>query len=186
MESACSQSRGDLCSQSELRMTTLPKAFAIVAFILCLFMPSAQSLWIDEAQTWHYASAPTVGALFSELNTTHTSEGLMPLGMLVPWAGIRIFGEGEWQLRALNILWAAVAVGAFLVLGRRWRVPWAPLFMAVQPFLWYYADEARPYALQIAASAWLLVGRALRPVHALTTPSHCGSIIDQEMPKAGV
>ncbi len=121
-------------------------------------MPSAQSLWIDEAQTWSFASVPTVGGLFSELSTTKKSEGLMPLGMLAAWLEIRVLGTGEWQLRATNILWAAAATGAFFVLGRRWRVPWAPLFLAVQPFLWYYVNEARPYVLQMAASAWLLAG----------------------------
>lgn len=139
-------------------MSIRSKVFFGIAFALCLLMPSTQSLWIDEAQTWVFSSIPTFGALFSDLATTYKSEGLMPLGMLLPWLSIRVLGASEWQLRAMNILWAAATVGAFFVLGRRWRMPWAPLFMAAQPFLWYYANEARPYALQIAAASWLLVG----------------------------
>lgn len=139
-------------------MFTLPRVFLALALALCVLMPSTQSLWIDEAQTWRFASEPTVGGLFSALEKTHTSEGLMPLGMLMSWVGIRIFGVSEWQLRAVNIFWAAAAVAAFHVLGRRWRAPWAPLLLAIQPFLWYYANEARPYTMQIAAGAWLLVG----------------------------
>jgi len=120
-------------------------------------MPSTQSLWMDEAQTWRIAIKPSVAALVADLRETQASEGLMPLGMLSAWAALRVFGESEWQLRAVNIVWAAVATGAFFVLGRRWRIPWAPLFLAIQPFLWFYANEARPYTLQIAAGAWLLV-----------------------------
>ncbi len=139
-------------------MSIRSKLFFGIALALCLLMPSTQSLWIDEAQTWVFSSTPTISALISELVTTYKSEGLMPLGMLLPWLSIRVLGASEWQLRAMNILWAAVTVGAFFVLGRRWRMPWAPLFMAAQPFLWYYANEARPYALQIAVASWLLVG----------------------------
>ena len=139
-------------------MSVRSKVFFALALALCVLMPGAQSLWIDEAQTWRVASMPSFGAFLSDLTNTHGSEAMMPFGMLMPWLAARVLGTGEWQLRAVNILWAAAAVGAFFVLGRRWRMPWAPLFMAVQPFLWFYANEARPYALQIAAGAWLLVG----------------------------
>src|SRR5436190_20662327 len=117
-------------------MTRLPRAFLAIALILCCFMPTTQSLWVDEAQTWRLASLPSVGALFSNLWSTHASEGLMPLGMFVAWLASRLSGMSEWQLRSVNIVWAAMAVIAFFNLGRRWRVPWAPLFLAIQPFLW--------------------------------------------------
>ena len=52
-------------------MNLLPKAFLAVALALCLLMPSTQSLWMDEAQTWRLASLPTVSALFYELWKTY-------------------------------------------------------------------------------------------------------------------
>jgi hypothetical protein len=51
----------------------------------------------------------------------------------------------------------AGAAGLFLA-GRRLRLPTLPLWFAVQPFLWFYANEFRPYALQVAGSAWVLHG----------------------------
>jgi hypothetical protein len=123
-------------------------------------MPGTESLWIDEAQTFHHMVQPTLGALFSSLLAGQKSEALMPLGMFVAWLGGQLVGMSEWQMRAPNILWAALAVLAFVRLGQLWRAPWAPLLLATQPFLWFYANEARPYAFQIACGAWLAVGCA--------------------------
>lgn len=139
-------------------MNTLTRTFLIIAVALCFLMPSSQSLWMDEAQTYRLASIPSLAEVFSDLRKIVSSESLMPLGMVTAWVSTRIFGVSEWQLRAVNILWAALAIGAFAVVGRVWRISWAPMLLAVQPFLWFYANEARPYTLQIACGAWLLAG----------------------------
>src|SRR5262249_10573942 len=62
----------------------------------------------------------------------------------------------EWQLRAVNLLWAGLAGTAVGLIGRRLRQPGLLWLFLLHPFLWYYLNEARPYALQIFASAWLL------------------------------
>src|SRR5271156_3627778 len=86
-----------------------------------------------------------------------TSEVLMPVGMFVPWVAARFTGTSEWSMRAPNILWAILALIPLFVLGEQLSLPWLPVLFVVQPFLWFYANEARPYTLQIAEGAWLLL-----------------------------
>jgi hypothetical protein len=133
---------------------------AFTALAITLLIPGSGSLWIDEAQTFHHVAQPTFSALWRDLLADQKSEGLMPLGMFVAWVSGQLIGSSEWQMRAPNILWAALTVLAFVRLGRLWHAPSAPILVAVQPFLWYYGNEARPYALQIACGAWLAVGCA--------------------------
>jgi hypothetical protein len=139
---------------------TIAVGSALAALATTPLMPSSGSLWIDEAQTFHHVAQPTFSAFYSGLLTTEFSEGLMPLGMFAAWLGGQLIGMSEWEMRAPNILWATLAVLAFVRLGRLWHASWAPIVIAVQPFLWYYANEARPYALQIACGAWLAAGCA--------------------------
>jgi hypothetical protein len=61
-------------------------------------------------------------------------------------------------MRAPNMLWAAGSIFIFYLLGRSLRQPFLPLLLAVQPYLWFYTNEARPYALQIFSGAVLLYG----------------------------
>ena len=119
-------------------------------------MVSTQSLWIDEGETWAFARQPTVKDWLATLLANGASEAHTPLGMFSLWVGGRVFGEAEWQLRALNALWVAiggVAIGRLGAILRRREL--LPLFLA-HPFVWYYANEARAYTLIICLSAWLL------------------------------
>jgi hypothetical protein len=63
----------------------------------------------------------------------------------------------EWQLRAVNLLWGALAVAGMHRVGRRLQIPWLPLLLVLQPYFWFYQNEARPFALQLAGGTWLLV-----------------------------
>jgi hypothetical protein len=80
----------------------------------------------------------------------------MPFYMGYTWAWEKVFGHGEWWLRAANLPWLVLGVlaiprrqAAFLVL------------VAVSPFAWYYMNEARPYAMQLGATM-LMVGALWR------------------------
>jgi hypothetical protein len=130
--------------------------YFLVSLAAGALMVSTQSLWIDEGETWTFARQPTFKDWLTTLLTNTKGEAHTPLGMFSLWLSGRIFGQAEWQLRALNGLWVAiggVAVGRLgRILGRRELLP---LFLA-HPFLWYYANEARVYALVICLSAWLL------------------------------
>src|SRR5688572_10918935 len=120
-----------------------------------LLMVSSQSLWIDEAGTWLFARQSSLSDWLATLLSYTNSEAQMPLGMFVAWLGARLAGDSEWQLRSLNALWIALAGVGVGRLGQTLRLPsLLPLFL-VHPFVWYYANEARPYALIICVSAWL-------------------------------
>ena len=129
-----------------------------LALALCLvpFMPSGDSIWIDEAQTAHYAKQPDLRSWLALLTSDTKSEAQMPLSMFLAWMFEKIFGPGEWELRAANMLWAAITLYAMWRVGRKLNIGWLALLVAVQPFFWSYVNEARPYALQMAAGAWLL------------------------------
>lgn len=127
------------------------------ALALLPFMISGESLWIDEAQTAAYAMEPGLGDLCQRLLHDPKSEAMMPLPMALAWGGVRLLGAGEIALRLPNLLYLAAAFWAVWRLGL--RVAFAPLvlLLACHPFVWFYANEARPYALQIALASLLLL-----------------------------
>jgi len=136
-------------------------SWVLVSVLAGLLMLSTVSLWIDEGQTLRFAQQPTLANWWQTLRANPYSEAHMPVGMLAAWLGARVFGTSEWGLRAPNLVWLVLAAVAMGLLGRYWRRPaLLPLFL-LQPFLWAYVNEARPYAMQICAGAWLLYLLAL-------------------------
>jgi hypothetical protein len=131
--------------------------FLIAALALVPLMPSGDSIWVDEAQTWRYARHASIAAVWEEFRNDRYSEAQMPLGMAAAWGWARILGTSEWALRAPNMVYAVGAILCFYLIGRSERLPLMPLFLAVQPFLWFYANEARPYALQMFGGSLLLL-----------------------------
>jgi hypothetical protein len=129
-----------------------------IALLLTVLIPSDQSLWIDEAQTARYAAEPTFSGVIEKLSaaTDNQSDAQMPLGVMSAWGAARVLGTGEWDLRAPNIAWAMIAVVGLWQTARRIRVRGLELVFAVHPFVWFYVNEARPYAMQLAAGSWLL------------------------------
>ena len=117
---------------------------------------SSQSFWIDEACTTWKARQPTLAAWWQEMKAMSGSDLQMPLYMVYVWGWHKIFGHGEWWMRAANIPWFLMGV---LTFARR-RLDLL-LAAALSPFAWYCLDEARPYGMQIGASA-LIVGALLR------------------------
>jgi len=129
----------------------------LIAVLFISAMPSSDSFWTDEAQTYHYAKQTSFRAWHGELLSDKESEALMPLGMFVPWLAAKVMGTTEWRMRAINILWAIAALIPMLVLSRQFSLSWLPLLFAVQPYLWFYTNEARPYTLQMAEGSWLIL-----------------------------
>src|SRR5205809_1270715 len=149
---------GENVSSRSTLQRIAPWAALLIALLLTLFIPSHDSLWLDEAQTASYAAQPTFADVLRKLATDSQSDAQMPLGMMSAWFGGRILGTGEWELRAPNIAWAIVAILGLWMTARRLRLPGLELLFAVHPFLWFYANEARPYTMQLAAASWLLFG----------------------------
>jgi hypothetical protein len=77
----------------------------------------------------------------------------MPGYLLYLWAWARLFGISEIALRLANIPWAllftaslAWGVESVLNIRRAW------LIICLSPFVWFYMNEARPYAMVMGLS----------------------------------
>jgi len=121
-------------------------------------MISNDSLWLDEGNTAIYALQPDLKYFFHRLWIDRQADCQMPLSMFCTWIGGVILGlDSEWQLRAGNFFWGAAALIALARIGRRLEIPWLPMLLAIQPYFWFYMNEARPYALELGGGAWVLV-----------------------------
>ena len=127
--------------------------------ILCSLLIGAlavthQSLWIDEANSAAKAVQPSLGKWWSALITQKGSDLQMPFYMFYLWSWSKVFGISEIALRAANIPWFAIGIGA-LAWGfsdRRLKIAVTVLTL-IQASLWYYLSEARPYIVLFAFSA---------------------------------
>jgi hypothetical protein len=79
-----------------------------------------------------------------------------PLGMFFSWLTGHFIGTREWQLRSVNLLWGVLSLWFVWRAGQNIDVKWLPLLFVIQPFFWFYINEARPYALQNACGSALL------------------------------
>lgn len=131
--------------------------WVLVAAIAVLpLMISNGSLWIDEAATAMHALQPNFSAWWTYLNYDKGGDALQPLGMFFSWVGGHYIGTSEWQLRSVNLLWGILSLYFIWLAGRNLNVTWLPLLFVVQPFFWFYTNEARPYAIENTCGAALL------------------------------
>ncbi len=125
-------------------------ALVLAAFALRLYRLDAESLWYDEGVT-AYVAGLNPAAL-----TRWTAADIQPplyYYLVAAWG--RLAGWSEWALRAPSAffgtltvpLLAAVAARLF---DRRSATLLAALITTVHPFLIYYSQEARNYALLLA------------------------------------
>jgi len=132
----------------------------IAALLLLPWMISTDSLWIDEGQTAIYASLPSLDQFAEKIahdnRSGGLSEGLMPLSMFLTWAAAKVFGMSEIGLRIPNLFYLAIACLCLWKTGSRLKISGLVMVFALHPFVWQYADEARPYALQLALGCGLL------------------------------
>lgn len=114
---------------------------------------SGESLWIDEGYSAKLAMQPTLSAWATTLNSILGSEPQMPGYQLYLWGWSHVFGLSEWALRLANLPWAFLFVAA-LAWGseRLLQVRRVWLIVCLSPFLWFYMNEARPYAMMIGLS----------------------------------
>ncbi|MCX6895884.1 MAG: hypothetical protein NTZ16_10380 [Verrucomicrobia bacterium] len=143
-----------------MKINFTPALWLWLAALLLPLMITNESLWIDECDTAIYALQPDFHSWSQHLNHDGNADCQMPLSMFFAWVTGRLFGTQEWQLRVVNILWGLVALAGMRHAGKRLQLPWLPLLLAIQPYFWFYTNEARPFALQIAGGAWLLAGFA--------------------------
>lgn len=146
-----------------LRGSALASGPGLLAFGLCLIGINGRSMWNDEYATWYAATLP-VGDLLRLLG--HVDAVLAPY-YAVMHAWIALFGDAPGTLRLPSALAMAAAAGLVTGLGRRLCDTGvgvsAGLVFALLPAVSRYGQEARPYALAIAATllATVLLVRAL-------------------------
>jgi mannosyltransferase len=147
------------------RMATATRvvvALVALAALLRLATLGQQSYWYDEAVTVHLVHDSFVGMLHRIPQTESTP----PLYYVVAWIWARIAGTSEVGLRSLSALAGIATVPLLYLAGRRLAGQVAGLIAAglatVSPFLIWYAQEARAYALVllVCAASLLLYLRA--------------------------
>jgi 4-amino-4-deoxy-L-arabinose transferase-like glycosyltransferase len=142
-------------------------AATLAAACLRLFHLGHQSLWIDEVFSWYSAGVGTPLAALDPLDNVHGAlHGLLLHGL----AGV--LGDAEWVLRLPSAIAGVLTVPAMAWLGALWLGPRvaapAAWLAAGSPFLVWYSQEARNYALLIlftvlAGGALLSMRDRLRP-----------------------
>jgi len=131
----------------------------LTAFFLRFHLITQQSYWNDEGNSRVLASrdVPTI--------IRNTAADVHPPGyyiLLKFWRSVA--GESELALRGLSAFYGVLLVAVVYRTGREWFGGWAgmgaALLAAINPFLIYYAQEARMYsqlALMAALSFWLFM-----------------------------
>lgn len=136
-------------------------AIALASFILRLWRIDFQSVWLDEAHTAFYVTGQTVRVVVERFSRPGENGPLYYLALL-PWR--EAFGGGEVALRSFSAVAATLAVPATwlalrgLIGGRDALLTAAVVGFA--PYLTWYAQEAKMYALALLAgvvSLWLFV-----------------------------
>ena len=125
----------------------------------------AQSLWNDEGN-----SVVQAGRSLTDI-AEHAARDIHPPGYYWLLAGWRsLTGDSEFALRSLSVLASVLSVAFALAVGGRLYGRWAgltaALFVALNTFSVYYAQEARMYALLAllgAAGFWALIGLVRQP-----------------------
>ena len=145
---------------------TIAPIVALIAFGAALRFPTLdrQSFWLDELVTVDLLDR-RLGDALAEIPRTEATPFLY---YVVAWAWGWLFGLGEVGLRSLSALAGTatipVAYGAGAVLVSRRTGLVAGALVAANPFLVWYSQEARAYALLalLAAGSVLAFGLALR------------------------
>ncbi len=135
-------------------------ALTVLAVCLRFYGLAHQGFWFDEANTAllvHFSSGKM-------LRLIPQSETTPPLYYCIAWVWVRVFGDGEAELRSLSALAGvlvvpvAYATAAKLVSSRAGLI--AAALTACNPFLIWYSQEARSYELLVLFTATALLAFA--------------------------
>jgi mannosyltransferase len=115
------------------------------------------SLWLDEAVSVYLASFPPLEIVRQGVTLQEPNPPLYHLALSL-W--MRIFGSSAGSVRLLSVFAGCLYLPAIHLLGRRLlsrRAAFlASLLAALNPFLVWYSQEARMYALVAMLSVWSL------------------------------
>ncbi len=123
-------------------------ALAVIMGLSALLRTRAllAGFWIDEGLSVGIASHS-----FLDIPSVLRLDGSPPLYYMLLHVWMSIFGNGEGETHGLSVAFALLTIPAALWAGRSlagWRAGWmAAIVAALHPFLTYYAQETRMYAL---------------------------------------
>lgn len=135
----------------------------------------SESFWIDELSSAYVVATPE-WSVFSDRLAEMGSEAQMPLYMAWLWAWARLFGVGEWALRAANLPWAILAVAAWIGLLRRRTTTWWTVPILLAPMVCYYMNEARPYLMTFSTGMLALWGVEMMCTRVKVRDIHAGAV----------
>ena len=130
-----------------------PACTALVTLAVTLWKIQVPSFWRDEAATLSATQRPFTGliAMLGHVDVVHGSY------YVLIWLQVRLAGHGELALRLPSALAMAVTAALITVTGRRLvsgRAGLAAgLTFAALPAVSWFAQDARPFALETAAGA---------------------------------
>jgi len=152
-------------------------AIVVAAAALRFYYIDGQSYWLDESFTVSIVS----GSLGHVLSSVPDTESTPHLYYIVAWLWAQVFGTGAAGLRSLSaVIGVATVPVAYLAAREIWSARaglFAATLVAVNPYLIWYSQEARAYALLVLLSlttVWLLAAKrywwwSLAAVAALAT-----------------
>ncbi|MGI8712181.1 MAG: glycosyltransferase family 39 protein [Solirubrobacteraceae bacterium] len=143
-------------SRTDLRTRSIPVetwalgVLILLAVVIRILTIDNQSFWADEALTAYEAQLP-LGAM---IHTVVHVETTPPLYFLLTWGWAHVFGTSAVALRSISTLSGIALVPIAYLCGRelfssRTGVL-AAAFVAVNPFMIWYSQEARAYMLLAA------------------------------------
>jgi hypothetical protein len=127
----------------------LVAALTLAALALRLAVAGTPSYWVDES----FSILIFKSSLGHALSLIPDTESTPPLYYVLGWGWAKIFGTGELGVRSLSAVFGAATVPVGYLAGtrlldRRTGVIAAAL-LAFNPFLVWFAQEARAYALMV-------------------------------------
>jgi hypothetical protein len=131
--------------------------FLLSQVAIMLVATSSESLWIDEFWTAHFSTMGSLGAAVELLMIPSGSQ--TPLHFLYYYAWGQLFPPSEWALRLANLPLFLLGQGSLYLALRAYPKTFAYLCLAVsalQPMVWQYANEARPYIMMYAGAQMIL------------------------------
>ncbi len=137
-----------------------PNLLWLLPPLVMAFAVTKQSLWIDEGYTAWFAAHGSFRSFAQSLIGKPGAPGdsLMLFYATYMWGWIKVFGYSEPALRAANLPFFLVMTGSAAWASRRllnnshlW------VLFCLSPFVWFYLNEARPYAALLAFSTVSLV-----------------------------
>lgn len=124
----------------------------LLALIACCLAINNQSFWVDEAGVGLKAKQANLAGWWSAIK--ESGDVQKPLYFLFAWGWERLVGLNEFAMRAGNMIWfVPCVITMFWALAGKPLLRWCFLALVLSsPFVWYYLNDARPYAMEIGLS----------------------------------